>query len=103
MARSSPAEGRRGRHGIQIDTTDSDQKSEHYPPVIGDPRSANRTPVVGHVKTIRITKIIIDQVERIKVEPATDHEEELGFSERSLTITDEKGDIYEIVLEAFSK
>src|SRR4051794_19900937 len=45
MARSSPAEGRRGRHGIQIDTTDSDQKSEHYPPVIGDPRSANRTPV----------------------------------------------------------
>src|SRR3954463_1236365 len=47
MARSSPAEGRRGRHGIQIDTTDSDQKSEHYPPVIGDPRSANRTPVAA--------------------------------------------------------
>src|SRR4051794_9442974 len=48
MARSSPAEGRRGRHGIQIDTTDSDQKSEHYPPVIGDPRSANRIPVGEH-------------------------------------------------------
>src|SRR3954454_6638676 len=50
MARSSPAEGRRGRHGIQIDTTDSDQKSEHYPPVIGDPRSANRTPVFAEIK-----------------------------------------------------
>src|SRR3954468_8732769 len=46
MARSSPAEGRRRPHGIQIDTTDSDQKSEHYPPVIGDLRSANRTPVI---------------------------------------------------------
>src|SRR3954467_10171048 len=51
MDRSSPAEGRRGRHGIQIDTTHSDQKSEHYPPVIGDPRSANRTPVMIAVKT----------------------------------------------------
>src|SRR3954453_21480939 len=45
MARSSPAEGRRGPHGIQIDTTDSGQKSKHYPPLIGDPRSANRTVV----------------------------------------------------------
>src|SRR3954466_6310806 len=49
MARSSPAEGRRGRHGIQIDTTDSDRKNEHFPPVIGDPRSANRTPVMTHL------------------------------------------------------
>src|SRR4051795_1055997 len=46
MARSSPAEGRRGPHGIQIDTTDSGQKSKHYPPLIGDPRSANRTVVI---------------------------------------------------------
>jgi hypothetical protein len=43
MARSSPAEGRRGRHGIQIDTTDSDRKSEHYPPVIGDPSKRGKS------------------------------------------------------------
>src|SRR4051794_39596723 len=51
MARSSPAEGRRGPHGIQIDTTDSGQKSKHYPPLIGDPRSANRTVVTFHQYT----------------------------------------------------
>src|SRR3954447_21935666 len=46
MVRSSPAQGRRRPRGIQIDTTDSGRKSKHYPPVIGDPRSANRTPVI---------------------------------------------------------
>ena len=54
------------------------------------------------MKTIRITRIIIDQVNSIEVDPATDHEEELGFSNRYITITDEKGDIYEIALEAAS-
>src|SRR3982750_627426 len=48
MARSSPAEGRREPHGIQIDTTDSGRKSAHYPPVIGDPKSGNRTPVASN-------------------------------------------------------
>ena len=55
------------------------------------------------MKTIKITKIIIDRVERIEVEPATDHEEELGFSDRYMTITDKNGEVYEIVLEASSR
>src|SRR5690242_1328974 len=33
---------------IQIDTTDSAQKSKHYPLVIGDWSLANRTPVIDH-------------------------------------------------------
>ena len=55
------------------------------------------------MKTIRITRIIIDRVSDIEVDRATDHEEEVGFSERFVTITDANGEVYEIVLEATSK
>src|SRR3954454_23453147 len=58
MARSSPAEGRRGPHGIQIDTTDSGQKSKHYPPLIGDPRSANRTVVMLRMSVIDPVRVL---------------------------------------------